>query len=164
VSQGLIEKCQQDYLAGRDLSQSIGHMEATTVAVIAAESLEADPLLEAPLDTLINQPLEGLSDWSLAVLAEILFDAVRLAPDLQGPTRQSLQARAWTALELALDSPTVSPTLWYEDMFFDVAQEYRMRGDPHAVDLKKRGLAHNLRHTEGINTARCHAGRTCPAR
>lgn len=45
----------------------------------------------------------------------------------------------------------LSPLVWYEDVFFDVAQEYRLKGDPRAVDLIKRGLAHNLRYNSGNN-------------
>lgn len=41
--------------------------------------------------------------------------------------------------------------LWYEDIYFDVGQEYRVKGDRHAVELMKRGLAHNLRYNEANN-------------
>lgn len=59
--------------------------------------------------------------------------------------------RAWTALEQALNSPTASPMLWYEDIYFDVAQAYQTKGDQRAVELLKRGLAYNLHYNEGNN-------------
>jgi hypothetical protein len=54
-------------------------------------------------------------------------------------------------LERVLDSPTANPMLWYQDIYLDVAQEYRIKNDSHALDLLKRGLAHDLRHYEGHN-------------
>ena len=69
---------------------------------------------------------------------------------LKGQRRRVLD-RAWAALEQALDSPTASPLLWYEEAFYDVAQEYRLRGKRRAIELMKRGLAHNLRHSQGSN-------------
>jgi tetratricopeptide (TPR) repeat protein len=69
---------------------------------------------------------------------------------LKGQQRRVLD-RAWAALEQALDSPTASPLLWYEEAFYDVAQEYRFEGERRAVELMKRGLAHNLWHNQGNN-------------
>ena len=41
--------------------------------------------------------------------------------------------------------------LWYQDIYLDVAQEYQRRGDPRALTMMKRGLAHCLYHNEGDN-------------
>ena len=45
ITEGVIDKCQRDYQAGRDLGRSIPGLSATKAAVIATESLEADRLL-----------------------------------------------------------------------------------------------------------------------
>lgn len=73
VTGGVIEKCQQDYLAGRDLGQSVPGMRATEATIIATESLEADRLLETLPQRLLGktqpEPIESLSDWSRAIMA-----------------------------------------------------------------------------------------------
>jgi tetratricopeptide (TPR) repeat protein len=154
VTEGLIDKCQRDYQAGRDMGRSIPGLSAVKAAVIATESLEADRLLRASPEAIMDAPFEAMNDWSLAILAEILFDfadsARRIFP-LPQEERKRLMDRAWTALEQALDSPTASPLLWYEDIYADVAQEYRMKGDPQAIELLKRGMAFNLRYHKGNN-------------
>jgi tetratricopeptide (TPR) repeat protein len=154
VTEGVIEKCQQDFRTGRDLGRSIPGLDATKATLIAVQSLAADALVHAPPDVILVRPFGPLDDWSLAILAEILFsiedqmrDRIRI---LKGQRRRVLE-RAWAALEQALDSPTTSPLLWWEDIFFDVAQEYRVKGDRRAIELLKRGLAHNLHYNEGNN-------------
>jgi tetratricopeptide (TPR) repeat protein len=119
-----------------------------------AESLEADALLDASGETLFFKPLDEFSDWALAFLSEFLLYSLRegLGPNQPIPDPlQTVQVRAWAALEHALDSPTASPLLWYEDIYFDVAQEYRLRGDPRALSLLKRGLAHSIHFNDGSN-------------
>ena len=93
-----------------------------------------------------DQPPHALSRYT-AVTEGQMTDRMRI---LKGQRSRILE-RAWAALEQALDSPTTSPLLWYEDIFFDVAQEYRVKGDRHAIELLKRGLAHNLHYVEGNN-------------
>jgi tetratricopeptide (TPR) repeat protein len=154
VTEQLIDKCQRDYQAGHDLGRSIPGLSAVETTVIATESLEADRLLRASPKMILANPFDAMSDWNLAVLAEILFALAR-------PTRRffslpkeewnRLTDRAWAALEQALNSPTASPMLWYEDIHMDVAQEYRVKGDRQAIGLLKRGLAFNLCYHEGNN-------------
>lgn len=154
VTEGLIEKCQQDYLAGLDLGQSIPGLSATEAAVIVAESLDGDRLMDAPLDVLLMRPFGPMNDWSLAILAELLFaiaDQARTMENIPKERVQEIRERAWAALEQALDSPTASPMLWYEDIYFEVAQEYWVKDDRRAVELMRRGLTHNLRYNGGNN-------------
>lgn len=156
VSEAVIEKCQRDFWAGNDLGQSIPGLSATEVAVIVAESLDADRLLNTSLDELRERLAEPMNDWSLAVLAEMFFavaSQARTMKEIPEERWREAQALAWTALERVLESPTASPLLWYEEIYHDVAQEYRLQGDPHAIELLKRGLAHDLRYHEGMNAA-----------
>ena len=138
VTEGVIEKCQQDYLAGRDLGQSVPGMSATEATIIATESLEADRLLETLPQRLLGktqpEPIESLSDWSRAIMAGLFFEVADVARARDDKERQrDYWALAWAVLEEALESHTASPMLWYEDIYFDVAQEYRMRGDRRAL-------------------------------
>ena len=154
VTEGVIHKCQQDFRAGRDMGRSIPGLNTPKATIIAVESLAADALLHASPEVILVRPFGSLDDWSLAVLAEILFSiAGRMGSGkgiLKGQQRRVLD-RAWAALEQALDSPTASPLLWYEEAFYDVAQEFRFDGERRAIELIKRGLAHNLRHNQGNN-------------
>jgi len=154
VSEGLIEKCQQGYLTRRDLERTVPHLSANDVAIMAIESLEADRLLELSPAALVARPVEGMGDWAFAVLAEIYLLSADQAHGAGWTPKEDVQEardRAWTALEKALDSPTASPMLWYQDIYLDVAQRYRINGDLCAAELMKRGLAHDLRHNEGDN-------------
>ena len=150
----VIDALQSAYAAGRDLSGVIPGIDETVGAVIVAESLEADALENAPADVIFTRPFDDFSDWALAVLAEVLLAVFR---EMAGSTQpipdhlQTLQARAWAALDQTLDATTASPLLWYEDIYFDVAQEYRMRGDPRALSILKRGLAHSIHFNDGSN-------------
>jgi tetratricopeptide (TPR) repeat protein len=154
VTEGVIAKCQQDFRAGYDMGRSIPGLHATKATLIAVQSLAADALVHAPPDVILVRPFGPLDDWSLAVLAEILFsieDQMRGRIGILKGQRRRVLERAWAALEQALDSPTTSPLLWYEDIFIDMAQEYRMKGEQRAIELMKRGLAHNLHYNEGNN-------------
>jgi tetratricopeptide (TPR) repeat protein len=156
VTEGVIEKCQQDYRAGRDMGRSIPNLNATRSILVAIQSMSGDALVHEPLDTILTLPLDQLDDWSLTILAEILFSIADqmgggLKKTLLKEQRRPIEDRAWAALEQALDSPVLSPLVWYEDIFIDVAQQYHFKGDPHAVDLMKRGLAHDLRYNDGDN-------------
>jgi len=157
VSMRLIDELQRDYLAGRDPGVSLPHVDATMAAIIVAESLEADHLWETLRELMaqgapLEPPREPLSDWSLATLAELFLavaDAARKQDDAD--QHRNYRALAWAALEQVLNSPTASPMLWYEDIFFEVGQQLRTLGEPRAVEFYKRALAHNLRHNEGNN-------------
>ncbi|MEA3345309.1 MAG: SEC-C domain-containing protein [Chloroflexota bacterium] len=157
VTLGVIDKLQEDYFAGRDLGRSIPGMDATTSAVIVAESLQADRLWDT-LPEILAQPSsakplrEPLSDWSRATLAELFFGVSDVAREIgdEAQTRD-YWALAWAMLEEALSSPTASPMLWYQDIFFEMGQELRRLGDREAIEFVKRGLAHDLRHHEGMN-------------
>ena len=154
VTEGVIQKCQEAFRAGRDMGRSIPDLDATRTTLIAVQSLVADALVHAPVDVILVRPFGPLDDWSLAILAEILFsieDQMRGTIGILKAQRRKVRERAWAALEQALDSPTISPLLWYEDIFLDVAQEYRVKGDRRAIELLKRGLTHNLHYNEGNN-------------
>jgi tetratricopeptide (TPR) repeat protein len=157
VTVSVIDALQSAHAAGRDLSGVIPGVDAISGAVIVAESLEADALLNASFGALFIKPFDDISDWALAVLAQILFDVIRETAGSARPIPdhlQRLEARTWAALEQTLDSPNASPLLWYEDIYFDVAQEYRMRRDPHALSIMKRGLAHSMHFNDGDNAER----------
>ena len=69
VTDGLIEKCQQDYMAGRDLGRTVPHLNADEVTIIAIESLEADQIMRS-LPQVITQPSPPKAgEWALACLA-----------------------------------------------------------------------------------------------
>jgi hypothetical protein len=149
---GVIEKLQQDYFAGRDLGRSVPDIDADTAAIIVAESLEADRIWNLSLKRLLSGEFgKGkMSDFKRAALAEILFGVFDVAREMDNEEH----ARDWWALAMAtleevLRSPTASPMLLYEDIFWDVAQASRTGLDREAIYWLKCGLAHNLYHNDG---------------
>jgi tetratricopeptide (TPR) repeat protein len=157
VSESVIDQLQRDYFAGRELGGSFPHIDATKAAVIVAESLEADQLLKDLPERLSKERPPGqqpkqLSDWSLATMAELFFEVVDVArEDGDEEAQRHWWALGWTMLEEVSKSPTASPLLWYEDIYFDVGHQMRITGEPEAVDFFKRALAHSLHHDEGAN-------------
>ena len=112
VTGSVIGALQVAYAAGRDLSMVIPGIDAITGAVVVTESLEADALLNSSAQALITKPLDDLSDWTLAVLAEILLQVSREmadSPRLVPGYREMLQSRAWAALERTLEFPHCKP-------------------------------------------------------
>ncbi len=154
VTERLIDALQQDYFAGREPGASIS-MDATAAAIIVAESLEADRLWETLPERLTRRAArvphtEGLSDWTLATLSELFLEVADFARSQGDQVRQrDYWALAWALLEEVTKSPTASPMLWYEDIYFDLGQELRIRREPEAIDFLKRALAHDLHYGEG---------------
>lgn len=90
VTEGVISACQQG------LGGGIPGLDASFVAVIIDESLEADRLLTRSSQELLVLDFEGLSDWSLAVLAD-LYTQVETQysaklEDVRSRTRRELEA------------------------------------------------------------------------
>jgi hypothetical protein len=154
VTEDVIHKLQQDYFAGRDLGRSIPDLDGTQAAIIVAESLEADRVWATLPERLAKgKPLESTpNDWTRATLAELFFNVEDEARTRTGKKAQrDFRALAWAMLEEICKSPTASPLLWYEGIFFDVGQELRSRGERESPKFLKQALAHNLHYDGGSN-------------
>jgi len=157
ISADVTDTLQEDFFAGRDLGQSFEHIDADRAAVIVAETLEADRIFNLPLEKLLDGGFDKTraSDFKRAVLAEIAFSVCKVAEEMDDRE----QAGMWWgigmgSLEEALRSPTASPLLWYEEIYFDLAQASRGRGEDQqaeAIMWTKRGLAHNLHLEDGLD-------------
>lgn len=177
VTRNLIEKCLQDYCDQKDLTQTAPSLNMIEVAVVVDEAVEGISFSSLPLSMLIARfldknfshdsnavqipsslddtySLNKVGDWSLATFAERLFEKARVI-QAQTPHAQEeidyFEEHAWRLLDRILASPIYSPMLWYEGIFFDVAEDYRLKSDEQAIEILKRGLAHNLRYHEGNN-------------
>lgn len=154
VTPDVIKQVRADYWAGRPLGRRIPGLDEVTAAIIVQDSLSADRLITKSLEEMLETDSEALSDWELAVRAELLLGAASAARQMEDVPPEAialLETGAWAALEAALDSPTVSPMLHYQDIYYDVAEEYWIRGNCRAIDLLKRALAHDLRYERGNN-------------
>jgi hypothetical protein len=95
----------------------------------------------------------------MVVLAEMFFTWAadireKGGDDIFAQTRMAeYTALAWAALEHAATSPTCSPMVWYEEICFELGQQFRREGDPQSLDYMQRGLYHNLRYSDGNNLA-----------
>ncbi len=174
VTRKLIEKCLQDYCDQKDLTQTAPSLNMIEVAVVVDEAVEGMPFSSLPLSMLIARfldknfsndinaastlddaySLNKVGDWSFATFAERLFEKARVI-QAQTPNAHEkidyFEEHAWRLLSRVLASPIYSPMLWYEGIFFDVAENYRLKGDEQAIEILKRGLAHNLRYQGGNN-------------
>jgi tetratricopeptide (TPR) repeat protein len=152
VTQGLIDKLQQAFLQGQELGPPLTYLDSDTAAVIVAETLEADRLWrEGPrLFAADHVDYGPLTDFKRAVLVEVLFGVADVAKELGDRDREG----EWWGLGMALleeiaRSPTISPLLYYEDIFVELGRQLSYNDDREAIDWYKRALAHNLRHNEG---------------
>lgn len=155
VTERLIAQCQAAFAADEDLSQAAPSLNLVQTSLVVVESLEAEAFARRGQRAYQQANLDGLGDWTLATIAQVLFEQVRATlPEANldvAHTPSALETRAWQILERILTSPTISPMLWYEGIAFDLGQEYRGRDNARALTWFKRGLAHNLRYNQGDN-------------
>jgi tetratricopeptide (TPR) repeat protein len=156
VSVNVIEVLQHAFFDGLDLGRVVPDIDADMAAVIVAESLEADRVWNLPPERFLSDAKKGpMSDFKRAIMAEIAF-GVEEVSHKKGDKEEAATwwAIAMASLEETLRSPFASPMLWYEDIFWDLAQAARggtSDGDWEAIDWFKRSLAHNLHHNDGDN-------------
>jgi hypothetical protein len=154
VTLAVIDRLQRDFFAGREPGRSMPHIDADTAAVMTAESLEADRVWNRLDERILSGPqgfagVDGgrKSDFKSAVAAEVMFSTAGVARDLgDAGAEQNWRALTTTVLEEILRSPTASPLLWYEDIFLDVVEAAKVKGDLAEAEMwLKRMLAHELR-------------------
>lgn len=137
VTAGLIHRAQVDYRQGRDLAKTAPDLESWHILAIAEDTIEGDRIAVLPDDELADLDLETLSDWGLAILAERYH--------LLGQ-----HGRAWEICERILQRPEAGFGLWYEEIYYQVAQRYLFDGHhDQALDYLRRCLAHNIVHSDG---------------
>jgi hypothetical protein len=156
VTERLIHQLQIDFLAGHELGKSIPSMDRDTAAVVVAESLEADIIWNYDPDTLLGGGMKDrrLSDFVRAVLAEICF----AVSDTAKQEKNQESAERWWAIAMAnlqelSATPTASPLLDYEEIFFELSQKSRDFSNQESMDWLKRSLAHNLQYEKGNNAS-----------
>jgi tetratricopeptide (TPR) repeat protein len=153
VTPGVIDLLQTNFINRISLVDAIPGIDSDTAGVIVAESLEADRIWNLPPDQLLSGFNQGPeSDFKSAVLAELLFEAAEVAHmEVRPDTGQNLWAVAMASLEKIARSLTASPLLWYEDIYFELAQAAQRDVPEEALDWLKRSLVHNLHFDEGSN-------------
>jgi tetratricopeptide (TPR) repeat protein len=155
VTERLIHTLQDDFFSGRTLGQSVPGMSVEEASVIVAESLKADQLWATLPETLSGAGLPEMgpgppSDWRMATMAELFFAVAEEAKAQADRDRQTdFQAFGWAMLEEICKSPTASPMLQYEDIFYDVGDQLRRLGEDAALEFFDRALVHNLHHDNG---------------
>jgi hypothetical protein len=151
VTYGVIDLLQTNFFNRISLVDAIPGMDGDTAAMIVAESLEADRVWNLPPDKLLaGYAQRPENDFKSAILAEILFETsdVAFKEKLQ-EAEGNYWALAMASLEQIARSPTASPLLWYEDIYFELAQGAQKDSPEESLDWHKRSLAHNLLFNEG---------------
>ncbi|MGD2158104.1 MAG: hypothetical protein PVG14_09100 [Anaerolineales bacterium] len=154
VTLGVIDELQRDFFAEGDLGQTFSFIDRQKAEVIVAETLEADRIWNLPPEELLGKGFsrKRMSDFKRAVIAELFFNAAEVTRE-EGELEQALMSRnmAFVFLEESLSTPTASPLLWYEDVYWEIAQFTPAEETSKSRDWLVRGLAHNLQHNEGNN-------------
>jgi tetratricopeptide (TPR) repeat protein len=147
-----IDKLQSDFLAGRDLSQSVPEINANDAAVIVAESLEADIIWNRDTVEVLTGGIKKrrMSDFKRAAISEIF---IALSDDAYQRGRQTDIKTLW-ALEKAnlqelASTPTASPLLDYAEIYLNLSQNSTDASNKDAIHWMKMRLAHDLQYNEG---------------
>ena len=147
-----VHKLQSDFLAGRDLGNSVPEINANDAAVIVAESLEADIIWN--LDTV--EFLRGgikkrrMSDFKRAAMSEIFItlsdNAYRSGEKKDIKTLWALEK---ANLQELANTPTASPLLDYAEIYLNLSQNSTDSSNKDAIQWMKKRLAHDLQYNEG---------------
>lgn len=143
-----LKACVEDVKAGRDLSLTVEGKSAKWVCFAADAALRAgkvaDEALMADSEDLAAMPFEGLDDFSLITLAQVLFDRD------PGPKNRELSdktdKRNAEALQRVLFSDEGNPLVDYNWIAIDLVQYQHVTEDIDEFDILKMSLAHTLRY------------------
>ncbi len=154
ATDAVIHQLQTIFFTGRDLGRSIPDLDVDTASVMVAESLEADIIWNQDPNELLGGAIKERrnSDFMRAALAEICFqvsDGARREKDAK--STQTWWAIAMANLQELTSTPTASPLLDYEEIYFELSQKSRDFSNKEAMDWLKRSLAHSLKYDEGGN-------------
>lgn len=152
VTEGVIHQLQSDFFAGRNLGDSIPDISGEEAAIMVAESLEADIIWNLnPQELLQGAVIKRRDcDFLRAALAEIFFQVEDTAHRMKDiDATQTWWSFAMASLEEIATSPTASPLLDYEEIFWELSQKSRDKTNEEAIDWLKRSLAHNLHFENG---------------
>jgi hypothetical protein len=142
-----LESCHGDMAAGRDLNKTVEGKSKKWVLEAVKDSFNAeilsDRLCEMSDGELIAYPFDGLDDFTLATLAQMLFDRNEGSPEIG----EKLQDRNGEALLAVLCSKKGSVLVDYDWLFSDMVAYEVSEADP--VNLLMRSLAHNIEHCDG---------------
>ena len=147
VSRGELEAC-ATVVSGGVTTVDLRHRDATWIRAVGEAALETeavcDVFIQLDAAAQLSFPIEGLSDFTMATLSDIL------AQLLGGEHLDAQEAMMNDLLLRVLDSETASPMLDYEWIFEDMVQYHVVdrRGiDP--VWTLKRSAAHHLKLGDG---------------
>lgn len=157
VSPALIEELQTAFFRNQDFSKVSSDLDYETASLILAETLYADLAIKRfhkiLLPEQINKDfLTHKSDFVLAAISELMLAIAEEARDDNNEEEyRNLLAISFALLETIANSPTASPMLWYEEIFWTLAETIEPFQPKKALNFLKRGLAHNLRYNNGDN-------------
>jgi hypothetical protein len=149
---GFVDACVRAVAAGADLERVLPGYSARDIAAVAADILESRQVLGAlSADDLNGEVRAG--DWTLAVLAELRFEqAEEHRKAGRASEREAAEAAAYAAWNAIAASPSRTPLLWYEDIYFETARALAKRGDRLALIHQARCIQDCLQRGEEGNS------------
>ena len=156
VSTDLIEILKNAFFKDQDFSKIASSLDLETASLIVAETLQADLAIKqfykmSLLGQVNGNVITEESDFVLAAIAELTRVMAEEAQTDNQKEYTNLLATSFALLGKIANSPTASPMLWYEDIFWDLAEAVEPWSPKEALKFLKRGLAHNLRFNNGNN-------------
>jgi len=156
VSTDLIEILKNAFFKNQDFSKIASSLDLEKASLIVAETLQADLAIKqfykmSLLGQVNGNVITEESDFVLAAIAELTRVMAEEAQTDNQKEYTNLLATSFALLGKIANSPTASPMLWYEDIFWDLAEAVEPWRPKEALKFLKRGLAHNLRFNNGNN-------------
>ena len=146
LTDDFIDACQKEFKTGilleaEDLAEQF---PPETRTIIARESIDADRLVKAGPEVLIDRELKTFGDWMLLCISAFL-KAILSEPDKEGDLDPELLQTAYVrsdeAMKLAANSPTASPLVNYTGVFMQLAYLARAKSMDESAVLLMRAIA-----------------------
>lgn len=146
LTDDFIDACQKEFKSGllSDAEDLAEQFPPEVRTLIARESIDADRLVKAGPDVLIERELGTFGDWMLLCISDLLKAIISDGDkdgDLDPELLQTAYQRSDEALMLAANSPTASPLVNYTGLFMQLAYLARGKSKEESAVLLLRAIA-----------------------
>ncbi len=153
LTDDFIDACQKEFRAGPpvDIEELAERFPPDSRKLIARESIDADRLVKAGPEVLIDRELDTFGDWMLLCISDLLKAIIddEEEGDLDPELLQTAYKRSDDALTIAANSPTASPLVNYTALFMQLAYHAGEKNDGESVTLLMRAIANENWQNDG---------------
>jgi tetratricopeptide (TPR) repeat protein len=154
LTDDFIDACQKEHRSGTpvDIEELSERFPPEIRTLIARESIDADRLVKAGPEVLIDRELNTFGDWMLLCVSDLLAAIIGdedESGDLEPELLQTAYKRSNQALTLAADSATASPLVNYTALFMQLAYLAGEKNEAESVTLLLRAVANENWQNDG---------------